>query len=156
MGELVQLRKEDIWQDAETGAWVLTVTPEAGNVKGKERRDIPLHEHLIEQGFLTFVEGAPKGCLFMPIKPGSSFDGVWQSKKHRVAEFAREQVPDPNVAPNHGWRHTFKSRGFEAGIQEKVLDVICGHAPASVGRAYGSVTMKTKVDAMRVFPRYTV
>lgn len=156
VGELVQLRKEDLMQDQESGAWVLMVTPEAGTVKGKERRDIPIHEHLIALGFMEFVKAAPKGYLFMTIKPGSEFLGVWQSKKNRLAEFARETVTDPNVAPNHGWRHTFKSRGFEAGIQEKVLDAICGHAPRSVGQAYGTVTMKTKVDAIRAFPRYQV
>jgi len=154
VGELVQLRKGDFAQDAATGAWVMTLTPEAGTLKGKEFREVPLHPHLIEMGFMGFVENAPDGYLFMTIKPGKSFPGVWQSKKNRLAEFAREYVKDPNVAPNHGWRHTFKSLGFEAGIQEKVLDAICGHAPASTGRAYGSVSLKTKVDAMAVFPRF--
>lgn len=154
VGELIQLRKEDVGQDPETGAWVLKITPEAGTVKGKERRDIPVHGHLIEMGFLEFAEKAPGGYLFLNVKPGGSFRGVLQSKKNRMTEFVRELVPDPNVAPNHGWRHTFKAKGFEVGIQEKVLDFICGHAPATVGRTYGSVTMPTRVDAMKVFPRY--
>jgi integrase len=154
VGELVQLRTEDFSRDATTGAWVMKLTPEAGTVKNKEYREVPLHGHLIEMGFMQFVEAAPDGYLFMTIKPGKSFPGVWQSKKNRLAEFAREYVKDPNVAPNHGWRHTFKSLGFEAGVQEKVLDAICGHAPASIGRAYGSVSLKTKVDAMGLFPRF--
>lgn len=133
---------------------MLTISPDAGTVKGKEFRKIPLHAHLLEMGFMRFVEAAPKGYLFMTIKPGKSFLGVWQSKKNRLSEWAREHVTDPNVAPNHGWRHTFKTIGFEAGIQEKVLDAICGHAPSSVGRQYGTVTLKAKVDAMERFPRY--
>lgn len=152
VGEMVQLRKEDIRKDGE--AWIMSVTPEAGTVKGKERRDIPLHPHLVEMGLPEFVERSKGGYLFMTVKPGKTFRGTWQSKKNRLAEFAREVVKDPNVAPNHGWRHTFKTKGFEAGIQEKVLDAICGHAPASVGRAYGTVSMQTKVDAMAAFPRY--
>ncbi|OCJ14076.1 hypothetical protein A6U87_26195 [Rhizobium sp. AC44/96] len=152
VGELVQLRKEDFSRDTTIGAWVMKLTPEAGTMKGKEFREVPLHAHLIEMGFMRFVEAAPDGYLFMTIKPGKSFLGVWQSKKNRLAEFAREYVKDPNVAPNHGWRHTFKSIGFEADIQEKVLDAICGHAPASIGRAYGSVSLKTKVDAIALFP----
>lgn len=152
VGELVQLRKEDLRQEA--GAWIIQVTPEAGTVKTKEYRDVPLHEHLVEMGFMDFVQTAPPGYLFMDVKRDGSFLGVWQSKKNRLAEFAREFVTDPNVAPNHGWRHTFKSKGFEAGIQEKVLDALCGHAPATVGRSYGSVTLKTKIDAMKLFPRY--
>lgn len=37
----------------------------------------------------------------------------------------------------HSLRHHFKDRGREAGIQEYVLDQLCGHAPASVGGHYG-------------------
>ncbi|MDR6755192.1 integrase [Mycoplana sp. BE70] len=152
VGEMVQLRKEDL-RDVD-GNWVLTITPEAGTVKGKERRDIPLHPHLVEMGFPGFVGQSKAGYLFMTVKPGKTFRGTWQSKKNRLAEFAREVVKDPNVAPNHGWRHTFKMKGFEADIQEKVLDAICAHAPSTVGRQYGSVSMQTKVDAMAKFPRY--
>lgn len=156
VGELVQLRKEDIRYDHGTSSWVMTITPEAGTVKGKEAREIPLHPHLLEMGFGKFVDATRDGFLFMDIKPGATARGVWRSKKNRLAEFARKIVTDPNVAPNHGWRHTFKTRGFEADIQEKVLDAICGHAPVTVGRAYGSVSLQTKVDAMKAFPNYTV
>lgn len=142
VGELVQLRKEDLRQEA--GAWIIQVTLRYGTVKTKEYRDVPLHEHLVEMGFMDFVQAAPSGCLFMDVKRDGSFLGVWQSKKNRLAEFAREYVKDPNVAPNHGWRHTFKSKGFEAGIQEKVLDALCDRAPATVGRSYGSVTLKAQ------------
>ena len=156
VGEIVQLRKEDFFKDEATGAWVMKITPEAGTVKTGEYRDVPLHPHLIEQGFMAFVEASKAGYLFMTIKPGSTFRGVWRSKKNRLAEFAREYVKDTNVAPNHGWRHTFKMKGYEADLQEKVLDALCGHAPASTGRAYGSVSLRTKVDAIGRFPRYTV
>lgn len=154
VGEMVQLRKEDLREV--NGNWVLTITPEAGTVKGKERRDIPLHPHLVEMGFPGFVGRSKDGYLFMTVKPGKTFRGTWQSKKNRLAEFAREVVTDPNVAPNHGWRHTFKMKGFEADIQEKVLDAFCAHAPPTVGRQYGSVSMQTKVDAMAKFPRYNI
>lgn len=152
LGELVQLRKEDFRQEA--GSWIMRVTPEAGTVKGKEFRDVPVHPHLIAMGFIGMVESSRGGYLFMDVKETATFRGVWQSKKNRLAEFAREYVIDPNVAPNHGWRHTFKSKGFEAGIQEKVLDALCGHAPRSTGQSYGSVTLKTKIDAIGVFPRF--
>jgi integrase len=154
VGEMVQLRKEDIKQIG--ASWLISVTPEAGTVKGKERRDIPLHSHLVDMGFLEFVQSSDNGYLFMTIKPDSTFEGVWQSKKNRLAEFARTVVKDPNVAPNHAWRHTFKSKAIEVNIQEKVLDAICGHAPTSVGRSYGSVTLQTKVDAIAAFPRYVI
>lgn len=152
VGELVQLRKEDIREVS--GSWVMSITPEAGTVKGKEYREVPLHEHLIEMGFTAFVEKAPAGYLFMTIKPDSTVRGVWQSKKNRLAEFARQFVTDPNVAPNHGWRHTFKTKGRGAGIENTTLDAICGHAPDTIGESYGTVPLKAKVDAMKLFPRY--
>lgn len=160
VGEVLQLRREDFRFDKGTDSWVMRVSPEAHTVKTKEFRDIPVHPHLVELGFIEECVKSRKWggspYLFMTIKTGATVRGVWRSKKNRVAEFVRQTVKDPNVAPNHGWRHTFKSIGFEAGIQEKVLDAICGHAAASEGRKYGSVTLKTKVDAMQVFPRWEV
>ena len=63
-------------------------------------------------------------------------------------------VNDPEVLPNHAWRHTFKAIGFRCGISEKVLDAMVGHAPASVGRAYGEPTLADKAQELRRFPRY--
>jgi len=50
--------------------------------------------------------------------------------------------------------HTFKAIGFRCGISEKVLDTMVGHAPASVGRAYGEPTLADKAQELRRFPRY--
>jgi hypothetical protein len=80
--------------------------------------------------------------------------GVWRSVKNRLREFAREVVKDERVAPNHGWRHTFKTVGREAGIADSILDAICGHAANTVGGSYGSVTLKAQADAMGRFPRF--
>jgi len=74
--------------------------------------------------------------------------------KNRVTDFVRTIVTDPNVPPNHGWRHKFKTVGIEAGMEERILDAIQGHKPRTVGGGYGRVTLKAKADAMRQFPRY--
>lgn len=152
LGEMVQLRKSDLRKEG--GWWVVTISPEAGTVKDKEVREVLLHSHLVETGFVSFVEAAPEGHLF--IKPPKVGDarGVWRACKNRVTEFVREVVKDPNVAPNHGWRHAFKTVGREAGIADSVLDAICGHAAKSVGGSYGGVSLKTQQQAMAKFPRY--
>jgi len=152
LGEMVQLRKQDVRQVS--GNWVVTVTPEAGTVKDKEARDIVLHPHLVEEGFTQFVEHAPDGYLFLKPRNDGEVRGVWRSIKNRVTEFVREVVKDERVAPNHGWRHAFKTVGREAGIEDSVLDGICGHAAKSVGGSYGEVTLKAQTDAMAKFPRY--
>jgi len=63
VGELAQLRKEDIRREGKH--WVVTITPEAGTVKNNEARDVVLHPHLVELGFIEFVKRAPKGHLFL-------------------------------------------------------------------------------------------
>ena len=154
VGEVAQLRRQDVRQ--EDGRWVMVITPDAGTVKNKEARTVPLHPHLVELGFLAFVESAPTGHLFL--KPAADGDvlGPLQGVKNRLTEYAREVVPDPDVAPNHGWRHRFKTVGLEAGIAERVLDAICGHAPRTVGAAYGDVTIKTMAAGIDKLPRYAV
>ena len=158
VGELVQLRKQDVRREAIAGqdadAWVITITPEAGTVKDKEAREVVLHDHLIELGFATFVERSRDGHLFMTPKQNGDTRGPWRTVKNRLTDFARQVVSDPRVAPNHGWRHLFKTKGREAGIEDSVLDAICGHAPTSVGGSYGEVSLKAKRDAMAKFPRF--
>ncbi|MBZ9705695.1 site-specific integrase [Mesorhizobium sp. ESP7-2] len=151
VGEIVQLRKEDVRQEGKH--WIITITPEAGTVKDKERREVPLHPHLVETGFPAFVKAAADGHLFMWSGTDRS---AWRTAKNRLTEFVRTVVKDPNIQPNHAWRHTFKTMGSEAGIQDKVLDAICGHDPRTVGEGYGGVTLVTKVKAMDAFPRFKI
>ena len=63
-------------------------------------------------------------------------------------------ITDPELSPNHLWRHTFKAKGFRAGLAEKVLDTIVGHAPATVGRGYGEPPLADKASELRKFSRY--
>jgi integrase len=147
VGEIVQMRKEDVRKEGDV--WVLTITPEAVTVKDKEAREVPLHPHLVEQGFVEFIRTAPDGPLFMWSGTGRE---AWRTAKNRLTEFIRTTVADPNVQPNHGWRHTFKTIGSEAGIQDKVLDAITGHEPRTVGEGYGGVTLAAKVRAIKRFP----
>lgn len=152
VGEVAQLRKEDLHHSA--GHWTITITPEAGTVKSKERRDVPLHTHLVELGFPEFVERSAKGHLF--VTPAATGDvlGPLQGLKNRVTEFVRTVLKDRRVAPNHGWRHRFKTAGRDVGVDERVLDAICGHAPGTVGAGYGDVSVKAMAAALAKFPRY--
>ncbi|MEW4457777.1 tyrosine-type recombinase/integrase [Roseibium algicola] len=149
VGEVLQLRKADIIKV--DGQVAMRITPEAVTVKGGEVRTIPLHHHLLEKGFMDFVEAAPDGPLFMWSGTGRQ---AWRTSKNKLTEFVREHVSDPSVQPNHGWRHTFKTIGREAGIEGSILDAICGHAPDTVGKEYGSVTVKTMAKALESFPQF--
>jgi hypothetical protein len=53
--------------------WTINITPEAGTVKGNVARVVPLHEQLVEQGFVAFAESKGKGPLFYD--PGAAEGG---------------------------------------------------------------------------------
>lgn len=152
IGEMAQLRKQDLRREGEN--WVIRITPEAGTVKTNEARDVVVHEHLVEVGFVAFVDASPPGHLFLT--PGRDGDVTMKitGLRNRLAQFARKHVKDLNVAPYHGMRHRFKEVGLEAGIEGRVLDAIQGHAPQRVGDQYGSrATVKIQAAAMAKFPR---
>lgn len=160
-GEMTQLRGADVI--VEDGVHALKITPEAGTVKNRRTRTVPLHEHLTEQGFLSFVNASGKGPLFynaLKQQPGASDPTnprkrrYVKAREHLAAWVRGLGVTDPEVQPNHAWRHTFKQIGHRHGIQEHVLDAIVGHAPVSVGRGYGEPTLRDKAEVLRKFPRY--
>jgi len=151
VGEMAQLRKQDLRREGEH--WVLRITPEAGTVKTNEARDVVVHDHLVEVGFLAFVEASPPGHLFLTPDPYGDVSMQITGLRNRLAQFARKHVKDRNVAPYHGLRHRFKEVGIEAGIEGRVLDAIQGHAPQRAGDRYGSVTIKAQAAAMAKLPR---
>src|SRR6266436_4317220 len=69
-GEITQLRGQDVIE--RDGVKALRITPDAGPVKTRKARTVPLHEHLIAQGFLDFVDSKGKGPLFYYPEPEAS------------------------------------------------------------------------------------
>lgn len=150
VGEVLQLRKSDIRRI--DGIHFLHITPEAGTVKARMYRDVPIHEQLVELGFLDFVENSEDGPLFYahtadPSKlPAEAVYG-------RVAKWLRGLglVPE-GVSPNHGWRHRFKTLAREAGLDPRVVDGIQGHSGRTTSDGYGDVTLKAKKAAIDKLP----
>ena len=153
IGELMQLRKEDVRENG--GIRFLRITPEAGSVKSREFRDVPLHSHVIALGFWDFVKASAEGPLFYKdgvrkgVKPPAQIVG------DRVASWVRSlKIIEGDVAPNHGWRHRLKSVGREIGMDGRVLDAIQGHAARTAGDDYGNVSLKAKQRAIEMLPTY--
>src|SRR6476620_1146066 len=61
-GEITQLRGSDI--EDRNGLYVRTITPDAGTTKSGKTRTVPLHEHIVAQGFIEMVKQVGKGALF--------------------------------------------------------------------------------------------
>jgi len=154
VGELTQCRAGDIEcrpSDPKgslegAGYPVLRITPEAGTVKTGKARTVPIHPHLVEMGLLDYVEAVKarlgkQGPLFFrpPAKPSRNpgYRGPAVKARERLAKWVRELgVSDRGIQPNHAWRHTFKRRAARAGIEPRIRDGICGHAPRTVAEAY--------------------
>ena len=159
-GEIAQLRGQDISE--RNGTWAMTLTPEAGAIKDRKPRTVPLHEHLIAQGFLGFVKSRGTGPLFFdaPRKKMKANSLAHPPSAHvvrTVGYWTRALgITDKEVSPNHAWRHKFKLNAERAGIPERLSDVITGHAPASIGRAYGAPALADLAREMAKFPRYEV
>lgn len=155
VAEMVQLRKQDVRKDDEHG-WIIRLTPEAGSIKTHRFCDVPVHEHLVAEGFIDFVEASDDGPLFCQIGADGTIQGSAGGIYSRIRNRVREVVTDKDVQPNHAWRYTFKSFGHEAGITEGTLDALSNHAPRHQGGEYTKVTLKARAEAMARFPRYKI
>lgn len=164
-GEMTQLRREDI-EEHKDGFWMLHIRAAAGAVKGNVERTVVLHEHLIEQGFIEFVQTSKPGPLFYDaaiakaqktVDPLNPPRPLYVQTRQKLADWVRKLgVKDPGVGPNHGWRHTFKRRAARAKIEQRLRDAFCGHSAGHVGAIYELPTVEDLAEAIRDFPRYPV
>lgn len=162
VNEMTQARGSDVYQEPVPGAdpvWVIRITPEAGSVKTGNARVVPLHPHLLEQGFLEYAKG--KGAAPMFYDPQLSKGGTpahRQSDKsgEKLAEWVRKEVGivDTRIMPNHAWRHRFRSIGRSLKVQTDVLNALDGHAAESVADKYGDFWPQVLYEAIATFPRY--
>lgn len=149
--ELTQLRKEDVMKRGSQD--FIRITPDAGSVKTGQYRDVPLHRQLVELGFLDFVQSSGSGPLFFDANTAKDTLSGARTVSGRLSEWLGSLgvVPE-GVAPNHGWRHRFKTLGRELGYSDRVVDAICGHAGRTAGDSYGDVTLEAKqrvIDALK-------
>lgn len=157
VGEISQLRREDI--RVEQGLTCIRITPEAGTQKGDKARIVPLHPHLLEQGFVAAVEGRSGPLFYDPANYRGGSDGNPQSKKvaERLARWVRSiGVTDADVQPNHGWRHRFKTQARLVGMDPETRDAIQGHSHRTEGESYGDHPPLALMRAIKLIPAYVI
>lgn len=162
--EITQLRAEDVTEQA--GVWCLRLTPAAGTIKTNKPRTVPLHLHLIEQGFPDFVSSIGKGPLFYnahaqakqrasdPTNPQKAL--AVKTREHLAKWVRNIGVDHPELSPTHSWRHLFKEIADCCQMSEKASDAITGHAPANIGRKYGGTPLDFLARELAKFPRFKV
>jgi integrase len=132
------------------GVWCLDIRLDNrgkdGSLKnlGSERK-VPLHPAVIEEGFLRYVGRLPKdGPLFPNLTP-DRYGRRGGSGSKRLCRWIRVKLGMNNArkAPNHAWRHRFKSVSRRAGIDEEYHEPLTGHTgEGSEGREYGEYEMQ--------------
>ena len=128
VNEITQLRKEDIYR--QDGLMVMRLTPEAGTIKSKSFRLVPLHSHVIEQGFLEFVSNRSDGPLFYdPAKRRSdnAINRQANSLGSKLAAWVRS-LGIEGVKPNHAWRNLLASLAVRHHLDPRTTKAIMGHA----------------------------
>src|SRR5262249_11436436 len=100
-GEITQLRGADVIE--QDGIAAIKITPEAGTVKTGQTRVVPLHQHLVEQGFPAWAHANGRGPLFYAMPAAVKKDDPTNPSRPRpvtarvhLAEWIRELgVNDP-------------------------------------------------------------
>ncbi len=122
--------------------WVLDIPD--GKTDGSARK-IPLHSALIREGFINYVKSlSPDGPLFPDLTPDLHGRRAGSATK-RIGRWLRQVqeqtgvllVEQPRFAPNHSWRHRFKSEARRVGMDEEIHDALTGHREGKVSRDYG-------------------
>lgn len=136
LSELCQLRKTDLVNVG--GIWSIRILAEAGSVKnvGSERI-VPLHQALVDEGFVEFAR-AQKGEVLFPDLLPDRFGSRGGNGTKLVSRWIRGLgLTDARLSPSHSWRHRFKTLARRHALAPDAVDAIVGHARRSVGDQYG-------------------
>jgi len=157
VNEITQMRVEDVSEV--DGIWSILITPEAGSVKNNKARLVPLHPHIIAQGFPSAIAHKSGPLFYDPKRRKKPTTENTQARKtgEHLGRWVREiGLVDTEVQPNHGWRHRFKTQARRVGMDAEIRDVIQGHVPRTEGEKYGNTDLKAKYEAICLLPRYSI
>jgi hypothetical protein len=124
---------------------------------------VPIHSHVIEQGFLDYVaerEKLNKPLFYDPDRSRGGKPGNPQFKKvaERLGEWVHGLGIPVGVKPNHAWRHLFKSMARHVKMDREVEGFITGHRPkdSTAGNDYGDRWIKTMFAEIEKYPRFRI
>lgn len=123
-------------------------------------RKVPIHQDLKDQGFLDFVASRRGRPLFFDkakLSEGRKMT-IHRTRAEGLAEWIRslEGMKDSAVAPNHGFRHRFRTECRRIFMDREVRNYLQGHAVETVGEGYGHVPLDISAPWIEMFPRFDV
>lgn len=162
--EAMQLRTDDLLFETVAGVRVpyLRITPEAGSVKSGNYRIVPVHPQLQAMGLVEMIQSLPSGPIFYNLRPfrGKAADPVERAQNAgaKVSVWVREDVKitDPQLQPNHGWRHRFKTVARNADIAPEYSDAITGHEDGRAASDYGEMTIMALWREIQKLPKWDI
>ena len=118
--------------------------------KGHTARYAPLHPEIVKR-LIPYMEKQVAehghGPLFRHLpKDKNGKRSTYVARK--IDEWMDGVIKDPNLAPNHSFRHYLKSELLARDVPERISDAITGHKTPGIGRKYEHVEMWKKFDAI--------
>lgn len=165
LNEIAQLHLDDVRQDE--GVWCFDISPNDTDKRTKngKARLVPIHQHLIDLGFLDYVEEgrrqhanhktATSHRVFSMLVPNNDGDLAAGISKVIGRRFKAMGIK-AGTQPLHGFRHLIKTAARRLGVAEDVHDMITGHAGTSVGRGYGGIGVDTADKVIQRIDRPTL
>lgn len=133
--EAGQLRKIDVQKIG--ASYFVQLTEEAGHIKNREDRLVPLHSAVIAEGFVEFVDGCRTERLFPEACFGQKRDRRDRGSKVLAPWVRALGIDDLKVPPSHGWRHWFKRFADVNGIVPEARRLIEGRTEGLTEETYG-------------------
>jgi integrase len=140
------------------GKWFLFIGEEnrepGCTVKGHKNRYVPLHPEIVKR-LIPYMERVVAehghGPLFRDVRKDK--DGKRSTYVARkIDRWMDGVIKDPNLAPNHSFRHYLKSQLLDRDVPERISDAITGHKTPGIGRKYEHVEMARKFKAISKLP----
>jgi integrase len=122
--------------------------------KGHKSRYMPLHPEIVKR-LIPYMERVVAeyghGPLFRHVRPDK--DGRRSTYiARKIDDWMDGVIKDPNLAPNHSFRHYLKSQLLDRDVPERISDAITGHKTPGIGRKYEHVEMAKKFKAVSKLP----
>lgn len=163
LGELCQLTPQDIREETyfdadhkECRAWCIFITNEGEGKRVKTAssiRRIPIHQALIDQGFIELVKARKDHVRIFDCEPNKGGE-YGQDMSKAYSKFLRVTcgITDPRRV-YHSFRHMFKETCRDCDIGKELADAIQGHSDGDSSDDYGSefYSLRPLVRAMAMY-----